>query len=200
MLFGELKNRVLQLAFNYSLAGTPIPSTYNNQADYLAMIPGLVNEAQMDIAISHKRIAASKALSDMTSTLSGGFDKYSWPSDCWQPFSNGLLDPLTLMRFPAVRYMPDCFYVPSGTPGTYLFEYWRYPEAVSSATADATELDNTPDVHECLPYYVACGLLLYDDAYRAQEMRNEFLLRISKLREPLWLEPQPIINRYFGEY
>ncbi len=43
MTFGELKKRVLQLIFSYSVAGSEIPATYNNQADYLAMIPGLIN-------------------------------------------------------------------------------------------------------------------------------------------------------------
>ena len=38
MTYGECKNRALQLAFNYSLAGTEIPGTYNNQADYIALI------------------------------------------------------------------------------------------------------------------------------------------------------------------
>ena len=49
MTYGELKNRVLELIFSYSVAGSQIPATYNNQADYIAMIPGLVNNGQMDI-------------------------------------------------------------------------------------------------------------------------------------------------------
>ena len=34
MTFGELKRRVLEMVFSYSIAGTQIPASYNNQADY----------------------------------------------------------------------------------------------------------------------------------------------------------------------
>ena len=63
--YGELKRRVLELIFSYSIAGSVIPETYNNQADYIAMIPGLVNNGQMDIATSTKRIPAMAYLADL---------------------------------------------------------------------------------------------------------------------------------------
>ena len=65
MTYGELKKRVLQLIFSYSVAGSEIPATYNNQADYLAMIPGLVNNGQMDIATSVKRLPAQVLIDDL---------------------------------------------------------------------------------------------------------------------------------------
>ena len=65
MTYGELKNRVLELIFSYSVAGSQIPVTYNNQADYITMIPGLVNNGQMDIATSVKRIPAIVLLADL---------------------------------------------------------------------------------------------------------------------------------------
>ena len=71
MTYGELKNRVLELIFSYSVAGSQIPATYNNQADYIAMIPGLVNNGQMDIATSVKRIPAMALLSDLESEQAG---------------------------------------------------------------------------------------------------------------------------------
>ena len=61
----------MQLAFSYSLAGTLIPDSYNNQADYLAMIPGLINTAATEIATFHKRIPATKLLSALTKTTTG---------------------------------------------------------------------------------------------------------------------------------
>lgn len=201
MTYGELKNRVLQLAFDYSLAGTAIPATYNNQADYIAMIPGLLNEAQTEIATSHKRIYAQKALSDFSEPSDfGSFLEYAYPADCFEPFTNGLFETRTLMRHMPARYTPQSFLMPQTFPDGLVFEYWRYPEAVSSATADSTELDNTLDVHECLPYYVASRLLLYDDAYRAETLMDEYRQRVAKLRVAVWLEPQPILNRYSGEY
>ena len=200
MTFGECKNRALQLAFNYSLAGTEIPGTYNNQADYIAMIPGLVNEAQMDIAISHKRLPSYKMLSELDSDTSGDWDVYDYPENCWQIMQGGLLDPNHGNRFHEYRIsLGKQILVRHGTPDNLVLEYWRYPEAVTADTTDETELDNTPDVHECLPYYVAYGMLLFDDAYRAQVFKAEFDQRISKLREEVWLESGVIPNVYQGE-
>ena len=75
-------------------------------------------------------------------------------------------------------------------------EYWRYPERVTTQTADSTELDNTPDVHECLVFYVAAHLLAYDDPYRYTVFKNMYEERRAALRETVWLEPQNIRNLY----
>ena len=200
MTYGKLKERVMQLIFSYSVAGSEIPETYNNQADYIVMIPGLVNEAQMDIAISHKRLPAYKMLSELVSQESAGWDVYDYPEDCWQIMQGGLLDPNHGNRFHEYRIgLGKQILVRHGTPDNLVLEYWRYPEAVTADTTDEAELDNTPDVHECLPYYVAYGMLLYDDAYRAQVFKAEFDQRISKLREEVWLESGVIPNVYQGE-
>lgn len=200
MTLGECKKQTLQLAFGYSLAGTEIPDTYNNQADYLGMIPGLINAAAMEIATRHRRIPASAALSTLTKTASGEWDIYRLPEDCWQIMSSGLLDMDGRERFHAVRYRLDgTFCVPAGTDGSLILEYWRYPVRVTGTTADTAELDGTRETQECLPYYAAYGILLYDDPYRAQVMFGEYEKRIGKLTEPVWLEVQPISNRYRGE-
>ncbi|MDO5445952.1 MAG: hypothetical protein Q4F31_10080 [Eubacteriales bacterium] len=203
MTFGECKNRALQLAFNYSLAGTVLPESYNNQADYLAMIPGLVNEAQMDIATSERRIPKTVRLNELEHSPSGVWEVYSLPDDCWQMMLGGLLrlDTRNPTRF--AGYMVGLgkkLYLPSAmSTADFLLEYWRYPQTVTDDTPDDTELDNEPETHECIVYYVAYGMLLYDDPYRAQVFKTEYEQRIAKLREEIWLEPQPIINRYNGE-
>ena len=81
MTYGELKNRVLELIFSYSVAGSQIPATYNNQADYIAMIPGLVNNGQMDIATSEKRIAEMVLLSELESEQIGERRLYKFPDE-----------------------------------------------------------------------------------------------------------------------
>ena len=45
MTYGQMRDRVLMLLNQYSIAGGKIRVTYNNQADYLARVPGAVNEA-----------------------------------------------------------------------------------------------------------------------------------------------------------
>ena len=67
---------------------------------------------------------------------------------------------------------------------------------MSSETGDDVELDNTPDVHECLAFYVAANLLAYDDAYRYTVFLNMYEERIGRLREPVWIESGPIEDVY----
>ena len=67
---------------------------------------------------------------------------------------------------------------------------------IDSLTSDSKELDNTPDVHECLVFYVAAHLLAYDDAYRYTVFLNMYEERRKRLREPVWIEPGPIEDVY----
>ena len=200
MTYGELKNRVLELIFSYSVAGSQIPATYNNQADYLAMIPGLVNNGQMDIATSVKRIPAMAFLSELESEQVGERVLYKLPADCWLPFTGGLLFPegRRYRRWFGFRFIGGRIELPFRAPSGFILEYWRYPEPVSAETADSAELDNTPDVHECLVFYVAAHLLAYDDAYRYTTFLNMYEERRKRLREPLWLEPG-VIRDVYGE-
>ena len=198
MTYGELKNRVLELIFSYSVAGSQIPATYNNQADYIAMIPGLVNNGQMDIATSVKRIPAIVLLEDLEQEQVGERILYKLPDDCWLPFTGGLLLERSRRyeRFFGYRFISGKIELPCHHPPDLALEYWRYPERVSSETGDDVELDNTPDVHECLVFYVAAHLLAYDDAYRYTVFLNMYEERIGRLREPVWIEPGPIEDVY----
>ena len=198
MTYGELKARVLELIFSYSVAGSEIPATYNNQADYIAMIPGLVNSGQMDIATSVKRLPARIAFSELEESEEGGKYYYALPSDCWLPFTGGLLFEHSRKygRFFAYRFVAGKIELPFEAPEGLYLEYWRYPRMITAGTGDSVELDNTPDVHQCLVYYVAANLLAYDDPYRYTAFLNEYKDRMSRLREPVWLEPGPIEDVY----
>ena len=198
MTYGELKKRVLQLIFSYSVAGSEIPVTYNNQADYLAMIPGLVNNGQMDIATSVKRLPAQAELSDLETETVNGRVLYKLPADCWMPFTGGLLTCCSRRyeRFFGYRFVGREIDLYRHSPNGLVLEYWRYPILVNENTPDSTELDNTPDAHECLVYYVAANLLIYDDPYRYTVFKNVYEERMSRLREPVWLEPGHIPNLY----
>ena len=198
MTYGELKKRVLQLIFSYSVAGSEIPATYNNQADYQAMIPGLVNNGQMDIATSVKRLPAQVAVSDLETETINGRVLYKLPANCWMPFTGGMLFERSRRyeRFFGYRFISGAIELPCWAPSGLLLEYWRYPELVDADTPESTELDNTPDVHECLVFYVAAHLLAYDDPYRYTVFKNMYEERMSRLREPLWLEPGNIRNLY----
>lgn len=201
MTYGDFKKRVLQQIFSYSLAETEIPATYNNQADYIMMMPGLVNAAQFEIATTVRRIPETVMLSSITPATFGAFDKYALPTDCWQIMQGGLMDIDTGGRFHDFKVALDgSLLFRSGTDVSRLaLEYWRYPNILPYSLADSVDLDNTKEVQEAIVYYVAAGLIEYDDGYRAEVFRNEYEKKKALLREPLWLEPQPILNRYMGE-
>ena len=123
---------------------------------------------------------------------------YKLPDDCWLPFTGGLLMERSRRyeRFFGYRIVAGKIELPCHHPPELALEYWRYPERVSSETGDDVELDNTPDVHECLVFYVAAHLLAYDDAYRYTVFLNMYEERISRLKEPVWIEPGPIEDVY----
>ena len=58
MTLKDVTDVSLQLINQYSIAGTPVSSGYNNQQDYLLRIPLLVNDAQNYIATTARKIFA----------------------------------------------------------------------------------------------------------------------------------------------
>lgn len=62
MTLGECKEAVLKLINQYSIAGGVVPMAYNNQADYVARIVPLINDAQMEIAKTVRRIPAQMVI------------------------------------------------------------------------------------------------------------------------------------------
>ena len=56
MKYGELRDQVLKLLNQYTVAGYPVAETYNNQADYLKRIPAFANDAMMEIATTTRKI------------------------------------------------------------------------------------------------------------------------------------------------
>ena len=54
MTYGQMRDRVLMLLNQYSIAGGKIRVTYNNQADDLTRVPGAVNEALVYLATTAK--------------------------------------------------------------------------------------------------------------------------------------------------
>ena len=64
MTYGQMRDRVLMLLNQYSIAGGKIRVTYNNQADYLARVPGAVNEALVYLATTARRLRSVRKLEE----------------------------------------------------------------------------------------------------------------------------------------
>lgn len=207
MNYGQLKKQVMQLVFSESIAGSVISETYNNQADYLRMIPGLVNDGQIYIATTVMRIPEMIPLKDLGREEQNGYYVYTMPSDFWQMHNGGIVWPrpspqgIIMQRYHWYRlYQKNKLMVPKNVPNLdeMMLEYYRYPRQLEDEPADDDELDNTLETQTALPYYVAAQLLLYDDPFRYSALWNAFETRLGRIREPVTVEYNPVDNVYAG--
>ena len=218
MNYGQLKTLALQLAFSESIAGTQIPLSYNNQEDYVKMIPGLANDGMVYIATTVKKIPEVIPLNMLPVEDAGEYNMYTLPSDYYKLMNGGLIWQrpdmpydmhYTLQRFHGYRlYGYDKnkkLLIPKRTPNldNMLVEYYRYPHKLpdydpADPDYDSIELDNTEDTHTALPYYVASQLVMYDDPFRYTALHNEFETRLSRITEPITTEYAPVEDVYFG--
>ena len=177
---------VLQLIGQYSTAGALVAVNYNNQADYIARIPKLLDDAQMYAAGVAAPIRSTEPLSALRCDENGEWLVYTLPKDCRQMCSTGLMryEGDEFQRYH--RYHPvgkNKFAVPKGVGGEIYVEYLRYPRLLGDAPRDTDELDNTPDVQMALPYYAAAYLVMQDDPFAFSALSNEFETRLKRLKE-----------------
>lgn len=210
MNYGQLKKLTMQLVFSESIAGEEIPSTYNNQADYLRAIPGLANDGMMYIATTVKKIPELVKLTDLDQEDFGAFTLYTLPKNFWRLNNGGLIwqrpDVYDFPRYSYQRYHGYKLYannrlmIPKNVKNLdgMIVEYYRYPETLGDDPDDLTELDNTPETQSILPYYIAAQLVMYDDPFRYASLSNEFESRLSRITEPVTTEFAPVEDAYFG--
>lgn len=202
MTYGEIKKLVLDLIFSDTIAGDQIPNTYNNQADYVKAIPSLINDGQIYVATTVKRIPAMHPLTTPAYSTEG-FDVYLLPKNCWRMMHGGLMHERkdefghpTITRFHDYKlFGGDKLYIPKGMTGLTL-EYWRYPAHLKDNPKDFEELDNTEEVHAALAYYVAAELLMYDDAFRHATLWNAWEARLARMTEPVFVESGEVEDAY----
>lgn len=195
MTYGDVKDAALQLINRYSIAGTKIASSYDNQADYLLRISPLVNDAQVYIATTGKKIPELVVLSALSMELHGQMYMVTLPENCWQPSGAGLLRFSASSGDGSPGYWRDKNYfvagdrrllIPVETVGgsdEIMVEYFRYPTRLPALPMDAAALDNTVEAQELVPYYVAAHLVLAEDAYAQAALYNEFETRLARLSD-----------------
>lgn len=213
MTFGEVKVNALNLIQQETIAGTEIPGTYNNQQDYLNKIPGLVNAALMDIATTAKYIPAEVTLGELYYEESAGSRIYELPDDMWQRRGSGLLVPRQTYwhdphygfdRFSRYRLVGRTkLILQHPLPDDTILEYYRYPDRIPILSKtdrngnyyspeqyaemerkrDAIELDNAPETHELIPYYVAANVVIYDDPFLYASFYNTYQAKKAELHD-----------------
>lgn len=223
MTYGELKQRVLQLVFSDSLAGTTIPSTYNNQADYIRMIPGLLNSAQTYLyQIKPPLKVVDIADLEVVDRPDEGVIEVQLPDDCMQMVAGLIVGGSRSLpntpndwalwptgnpteRFTRYRIHAGKFLIIPRGPALALLEgdrrfaveYQARVAPVAEDVADSFTLENVDEVNEVIPYYIAAHMLAYDDAYRSAYFKNEFEDRLARLKpNPVTIEYSEVRDAY----
>ena len=199
MTYKWARDFVLQLINRYSVAGSEIAASYNNQADYIARIPALLNDAQIHVATNTGKIRTLTALDSLERKTMGEWILYQLPADCWQVCSGGLIrtDGPQLHRYSKYRLLGDNgLAVPKSLDGEMMLEYFRYPALLGGDPAEDAKLDNTVEAQMALPYYVAALLVLQDDAFAYSALMNEFESKLARMGERLQAQLTPIEDAY----
>ena len=205
MTYGQFKDRVLQLIFSYSIAGDEIQLSYNNQEDYVKMIPALLNSCQSYI-YQIKKIEDSIMIKDLDwEEMENGLRLYHLPDDCLK-MKPGLIIPRgrdhgrVFERFNNYRlFGGDKFIAPANLPDNTIMEYWKRGLPIPENPPDSYVLKNLDEINDIMPFYVAAFLVMYDDAFRYSALYNEFETRLMRLLpNPTYTEANTVFDVYDG--
>lgn len=199
MNYGQVKTQTLKLMKQYSVAGTEIPASYNNQADYLTVIPGLVNEAMMEIATTVRKIPAVIRLSDLPKEELGKQVRYCMPYDFYQLVSGDVVKTSNGMLLHTNHFMlqgKTYIVVPACEDGDYEITYYRYPYLLPDEPSDDAPLDNTVDTHLAIPYYVASKLLMTDDEFQCALCNNTWDEKLRNMQQNISMEVRTVTDVY----
>lgn len=201
MTYGQMRDRVLMLLNQYSIADGKIRVTYNNQADYLTRVPGAVNEALVYLATTARRLRKVRQLEEAERT--GTWRVFALPEDCWQVCSGGvfrLSADGSVERTNGFRLLgEDRLAVAGAADGAWMLEYFRYPvllrEKAGGRRPRRLSAGVAPGAVAC---YAAAQLAALDDASLQAALYNEFENRLSRLGELPVANREEIGNMYGG--
>nr|DAL14471.1 MAG TPA_asm: hypothetical protein [Caudoviricetes sp.] len=206
MTFEQVQNQVLKLLNQYSVAGTIVAPAYNNQQDYLNRMASLANDAVMEIATTARKIPAALSLDALYGEDAGDYLRYELPEDFYQ-FKTGD----TLLTTDEGRLLHTNCYTVSGRRyllvpkreieegASYTITYYRYPKLLGEKPDATDELDNEPETHFAVPFYVAAFLVIHDDSFLFSAFYNKFEDKLAKMSAGLSVEARAVDDVYdFG--
>ncbi len=198
MTYGQMRDRVLMLLNQYSIAGGRIKVTYNNQADYLARVPGAVNDALLYLATTARRLRCMAALGRGEETA--GWSVYALPEDCWQVCAGGVFrfGCGTMERCASFRLLGERQVAIPGQAEDWQVEYFRYPVLLKPEPEETASVDCPPEALAACACYAAAQLAGHDDAYLQAVLQNEFENRLSRLGELPSAARECVDNAYGG--
>ena len=199
MLYSEIKRETLGHINQYSIAGSPIAASYNNQADYLSRIPVLINEGVMNIRTFVKPDPVVFEL--VNGENYGGMIRYELPEDFWSlktggvsVIRNGQFCKTNNYRLMGKKYI----LTPADSYGVYTVEYYKYPNKLplDNTLTEAYELEEDPEVIQAATYYAAANLVMYDDEHAYACLYNDYESRLGRISPGITVEVHPVDDAY----
>ena len=191
MTYEQVKNATLKLLNQFTMAGVPVAGSYNNQQDYLNRIPTLVNDALMEISTTAKKITVLQNLRSLPREDLGKQVRYELPGDFYQLVSGSVVTTQEGKVLHTNQYSTQTskyLLVPKEEAGDYTVAYYRYPQLLPETPAADDELDNDPETHFAIPYYVAAMLVIHDDAFLYASFYNKYEDKLAKMGPGLTAE------------
>lgn len=199
MNYGQVRGQVLKLLNQYTIAGAQVAGSYNNQQDYLNRIPSLVNDAMMEIATTARKIPTTIRLGELESEDLGREVRYELPKNFYQLVSgsvvkthDGRLLHTNCYSEQGRRYL----LLPKEEAGDYSITCYRYPNLLGDNPADTDELDNEPETHYAVAFYVASYLVNYDDMSLSAMFQNAYEDKLAKMSAGITAEVHPVSDSY----
>ena len=198
MLYSEIKREVLGHIDQYSMAGTPVAASYNNQADYLSRIPVLINEGLVNIRTLVKPDPVVLPLENGEEY--GGMMRYELPEDFWN-LKTGGVSVIHRGRFRKTneyRLQGKKYILTPKTEGVYTVEYYKYPDLLplDETLTDAFELEEDIEVIQTATYYAAANLVMREDEFMYASLYNDYESRLSRISPGITVEVQQVEDAY----
>lgn len=199
MNFGQVRDQTLKLLNQYTRAGSPVEGSYNNQQDYLERIPGLVNDAMMEIATTARKIPMVVRLESLLHEESGDEVRYELPGNFYQLISGSVVKTregktlhTNLYAIEGKKYLV----IPKEERGDYTITCYRYPNLLGENPEDTDELDNEPETHYAIPFYVAAYLVDHDDSFLCALFNNKYEDKLAKMGPGVTAEVRSVGDAY----
>lgn len=200
MLYSDIKRATLAHINQYTMSGSEVAPSYNNQADYLNRIPIYINEALVNIRTLVKPEPEIFTLDD--GEAYGNMIRYKLPSDFWSLRTGGVsvlrdgrFERTSEYRLQGKKYI----LIPADAGGYFSVEYYRYPKQLPLDVEDDYELEEDLEVIQTATYYAAANLVLLEDEFAYASLYNDYESRLGRISPRVAVEVGTVQDAYGGD-
>ena len=199
MKYGDIKREVLSHINQYTMTGSEVAPSYNNQADYINRIPVFFNEGIMNIRTLVKPEPVVYPLTG--GEIYGDMFRCQLPDDLWHVRTGGVSVFRDGRYHKTNQYLlqgRDFILTPVSNSDLYVVEYYRYPNQLplDSSLTDDYELEEDPEVLHAAAFYAAANLVMQEDEFAYASLYNDYESRLGRISPGVTAEVQPVDDAY----